>query len=247
MCATLRGRGETVLLRSYDIPKNAAPFTDEGQAIMETGGIEEISIKTAVRATSAAPFYFPPVEMVKGVEFWDGGLLNNNPVDQIWRARMDLVEGDAPLPKVNCVLSLGTSWCDKSAVPGLLDGHPTIKALLEWAAAAHWYTPNAMSKAASSLVAALTPISELIPFLTNTESKHVDFARYIKRVRNRKSDSEGAGTNYFRFNVPTTKTYIDMSDHTKMQTLKAITETWLKDQDAWVDKVANLLAKKKAI
>uniref|UniRef100_A0A093VLB7 PNPLA domain-containing protein n=1 Tax=Talaromyces marneffei PM1 TaxID=1077442 RepID=A0A093VLB7_TALMA len=52
------------------------------------------SIIDAALATSAAPLYLPPVK-VNGIDFWDDGLLNNNPIDQVWSARHDL----APRPE----------------------------------------------------------------------------------------------------------------------------------------------------
>ena len=65
-----------------------------------------ITIKDAVRATSAAPTYFPET-VIDGYRFWDGGLLNNNPIDQVWAARNDL--DDRP---TTCVLSVGASYAD---------------------------------------------------------------------------------------------------------------------------------------
>jgi predicted acylesterase/phospholipase RssA len=66
----------------------------------------EATIGLTVCATSAAPTYFPEVKW-NNLVFWDGGLLNNNPIDQLWAARYDLVEPSDPEPKVSCVLSLG--------------------------------------------------------------------------------------------------------------------------------------------
>jgi len=65
-----------------------------------------ISIKDAVRATSAAPTYFPE-KVMDDYRFWDGGLLNNNPIDQVWAARNEL--DDRP---VTCLLSVGASYAD---------------------------------------------------------------------------------------------------------------------------------------
>lgn len=73
----------------------------------------EIGISIATRATSAAPTYFPQVEFLEGPSkliFWDGGLLNNNPIDQLWSSRYDLVKPDEPEPYVSCVISLGTGY-----------------------------------------------------------------------------------------------------------------------------------------
>ncbi|KAJ3543037.1 hypothetical protein NM208_g3787 [Fusarium decemcellulare] len=53
---------------------------------------EMVTISLAARATSAAPTYFPEVIFPEGTPkskdaerllFWDGGLLNNNPIDQL--------------------------------------------------------------------------------------------------------------------------------------------------------------------
>ncbi|KAF9767481.1 hypothetical protein IL306_015342, partial [Fusarium sp. DS 682] len=41
------------------------------------------TIWQASRATSAAPFYFPEANIGRS-KFWDGGLANNNPVDEVW-------------------------------------------------------------------------------------------------------------------------------------------------------------------
>lgn len=42
--------------------------------------------------------------------FWDGGLLNNNPIDQLWYARFDVVGPKEPEPPISCVISLGTGY-----------------------------------------------------------------------------------------------------------------------------------------
>lgn len=78
---------------------------------------DEITISLATRATSAAPTYFPQVPFPTAdtplrdqLIFWDGGLLNNNPVDQLWTARYTLVAPDDPEPEISCVISLGTGY-----------------------------------------------------------------------------------------------------------------------------------------
>jgi hypothetical protein len=248
----MRGRGESVILRSYPIPKYAQPVSQEGIDLNEAGGIEQISIKMATRATSAAPTYFPPVvyETKNGVsEFWDGGLLNNNPIDQLWRARLDLVGPEDPPPKVACVLSLGTSW-SAADPPGLLSGWPTLKKIIDWITDPPKVlgvpvVPSLIKNSVSNLVAKLAPAQEAIPYLTNTEAKHLDFRRYINRIYYREKEIE-AQTEYFRFNTPTENEYIDMADYTKMARLSEITTAWLNlpDQAPWVEKVARILAKK---
>lgn len=73
----------------------------------------KITISLAARATSAAPTYFPEVKWPENdpkLTFWDGGLLNNNPIDQLWYSRYDLVQPSEPAPPVSCVISLGTGY-----------------------------------------------------------------------------------------------------------------------------------------
>jgi hypothetical protein len=237
MCSTLRARGESVLLRSYDMPKHADPVSQEGDTLNKSGGIEKITIKEATRATSAAPIYFPPARMLGGkdqgvTEFWDGGLLNNNPIDQLWRARLDLVGPEDPPPNVACVLSLGTSWSTASA--------PRLLAWLEEKASSSCITiPHTIF----NWIRKLAPAEEMIPFLTNTEAKHLDFRRYINRMYHRCKNPEGQ-TEYFRFNTPTNELYIDMSDYKQMPELERLTSEWLVTQTSWITKVALILAKK---
>jgi hypothetical protein len=253
MCSTLRGRGESVLLRSYDMPVNADPVSQEGDALKKSGGIEKITIKTAARATSAAPTYFPPASWYGGKdqgrsEFWDGGLLNNNPIDQLWRARLDLVGPLDPPPKVACVLSLGTSWSDAKE-PGFFDKWPLVKKGLDVIMSPHptlfAIVPGLsnISKSIANLVKKISPAQEALPFLTNTEAKHLDFRRYINRMYPRVKEPEGQ-TEYFRFNAPTKELYIDMSAYQQMPELSRRTNLWLASQQEWIVKVANILAKK---
>jgi predicted acylesterase/phospholipase RssA len=223
------------------MPEYAEPVSQEGKALKQSGAIKDITIKQATRATSAAPSYFPPATMGKNPgepQFWDGGLLNNNPIDQLWRARLDLVGSLDPPPKVACVLSLGTSWSDLPA-PGFLDNWPRVKNSLDWIAG---WAPSTIS----NLIEMISPVQEALPFLTNTEAKHLDFRRYINRMYYRVKESEGQ-TEYFRFNTPTKKVYIDMSDYKKMPDLTITTNEWLEKKTGWetdwVDKVAKILAK----
>lgn len=109
MCSTLCNRGESILLRSYVAPKDAKPVSSGAKKLSDEGELEGISIGLAARATSAAPTYLPQVKW-KSLIFWDGGLLNNNPIDQVWASRYDLVGPHDLAPTVSVVLSLGTSW-----------------------------------------------------------------------------------------------------------------------------------------
>lgn len=74
----------------------------------------DCTIWEAARATSAAPFYFPPAHM-SGLEFWDGGLQNNNPIDEVDDERRDLW----PLRKVACIISIGTGNSTHASSSGL--------------------------------------------------------------------------------------------------------------------------------
>jgi predicted acylesterase/phospholipase RssA len=122
MCATRTDLGEAAILRSYT-GGNAEDASTEGSDTKESNevykkqhptvkaavGFEDITIWEAARATSAAPTYFPEMKF-KGVAFWDGGLLNNNPINQLWDARFD-----AEMP-VRCILSLGASRPTKTVL-----------------------------------------------------------------------------------------------------------------------------------
>ena len=103
LCTTAQNRAETALFRSY--PHDVNYTSSKLNRIMKEHQ-SEATIGLTVCATSAAPTYFPEVKW-NSLVFWDGGLLNNNPIDQLWVARYDLVEPNEPEPKISCVLSLG--------------------------------------------------------------------------------------------------------------------------------------------
>ncbi|TKW55540.1 Calcium-independent phospholipase A2-gamma [Colletotrichum tanaceti] len=111
VCTTARDRAETVLMKTYKDTNNYVPSV--ANDIMRDN-CDKITISVAARATSAAPTYFPEIRWPEGqkktLTFWDGGLLNNNPIDQLWYARYDLVKPGDPEPKISCVISLGTGW-----------------------------------------------------------------------------------------------------------------------------------------
>lgn len=93
---------------------------------------QEVTISLAARATSAAPTFFPEVnfpidkplkqlskdEQKTNLVFWDGGLLNNNPIDQLWYARYELVQPHEPPPAISCVISLGTGFVESESLSG---------------------------------------------------------------------------------------------------------------------------------
>lgn len=114
MCSTLKDKGESILLRSYIRPADARPVSS---LVADDDLVNGIDIVSAARATSAAPVYLPEEDWkVRNgtIRFWDGGVLNNNPVEQVYNSRFDLVGvHDAP-PAVSCVLSLGCGWTNNS-------------------------------------------------------------------------------------------------------------------------------------
>jgi predicted acylesterase/phospholipase RssA len=174
------------------MPKDAAPVTDGAKEANKKGVLANMSISVGARATSAAPTYLPGV-FYQGLRFWDGGLLNNNPIDQLWRARYDLVGHKEAAPPISCVLSLGTSWS-------------TAKS--------------------SSPFRFFNTVTTAVAFLTNTESKHMDFKRFINRITGR--PGSGQNIKYFRFNTPTDKKAFNLDDYQKMPVLKARTQDWVK-------------------
>ncbi|KAJ0276599.1 hypothetical protein COL940_008194 [Colletotrichum noveboracense] len=111
ICTTAQDRAETALMKTYK--DNNSYVSSVANDIMKEHR-DKITICLATRATSAAPTYFPEVKWPEGAKrqltFWDGGLLNNNPIDQLWNSRYDLVKPGEPEPKISCVISLGTGW-----------------------------------------------------------------------------------------------------------------------------------------
>jgi predicted acylesterase/phospholipase RssA len=114
-----------VLLRSYEpVLLDHENFKSSLTHKIMKANQDKVTISLAARATSAAPTFFPEVtfpaqqvfsklsaeEKKKNLVFWDGGLLNNNPIDQLWYARYELVEHISPSPQISCVISLGTGY-----------------------------------------------------------------------------------------------------------------------------------------
>jgi patatin-like phospholipase/acyl hydrolase len=109
-CTTAQNRAESMLMRSW---KDSTIYTKSkvNDALLKYG--DKITISIAARATSAAPTFFPEVKFPEEkpeLVFWDGGLLNNNPIDQLWYTRFELVEPSDPAPSISCVISLGTGY-----------------------------------------------------------------------------------------------------------------------------------------
>jgi len=64
------------------------------------------TIVQAARATSAAPTFFEPVKLDVGVTLRDGGLLNNNPLDELISEVTTKREFSGK--QIACIVSLGT-------------------------------------------------------------------------------------------------------------------------------------------
>ncbi|KIW45558.1 uncharacterized protein PV06_03939 [Exophiala oligosperma] len=159
MCATLADKGESILLRNYAPPFPPLPVS----AGAEDLNLNKITIKDAARATSAAPTYLKEVD-IQGLKFWDGGLLNNNPIDQVWDNRGDLVSREAPNPPIKCIVSLGTT-------------HPEHES---------------SKRPGRGISRFFNTISKTVAFVTNTEAKHRDFDRNMRQHNRRRPDESTA-------------------------------------------------------
>lgn len=159
MCATLADKGESILLRNYDPPFAPSPVSAGAQDL----NFSTITIKEAARATSAAPTYLKEVN-IQSLNFWDGGLLNNNPIDQVWDNRYDLVSGSDKSPWIGCIVSLGTT-------------HPE-------------HSSN--RRPGTGISRFFNTVSKTVAFVTNTEAKHRDFDRNM-RQRNRRKEDKSTG------------------------------------------------------
>ncbi|KAL1614869.1 hypothetical protein SLS54_009423 [Diplodia seriata] len=102
-----------VFLRSYNNP-NDVPL------------LPSIKIWEAARATSAAPFYFAPLDMGK-VKLVDGGLGANNPLGWLWTEVLGVFGASR---KTACFLSIGTGIASNTPVPD------TLKSIADFASIA---------------------------------------------------------------------------------------------------------------
>jgi hypothetical protein len=247
MCATVADKGETMLFRSYAVPPDSEPQSETARSINHAS----ITIKEACRATSAAPTYLPPMD-IGGVEYWDGGLLNNNPVDQVWDARFDLdaaqqqvtaPDGSTQIeyrdPRVLVMLSLGTGVCNTRVDRA-------------------WYNP--MRYIVKLTPEFLTTAGRVLGFSTNTQAKHWDFKVNTIRRNKRLDGDERSKTHYFRLNPVVTKE-INLDDYQQMELLKEDTKKWLREnggsvnaneavpdgEEYDIERLARLLAKTKAV
>lgn len=213
MCATLADRGESILLRNYS-PAFAPVPISTGASDLD---FSKITIKEAARATSAAPTYLKQAT-IQGLNFWDGGLLNNNPIDQAWDNRYDLVDEEERSPRIKCIVSLGTT-------------HPEYK--------------KASNK--NFIAKFFNTLSKTVAFATNTEAKHRDFERNMQQY-NRRRQARGKPerqTLYYRFNASTGAQSVSLADYLSMPALVSYTETYLTkpEVEKWIEECAEHLAK----
>lgn len=213
MCATLADRGESILLRNY-APSFAPLPISTGAADLD---FSKITIKEAARATSAAPTYLKQAT-IQGLNFWDGGLLNNNPIYQAWDNRYDLIGADDHSPHIKCIVSLGTT-------------HPDFKE----------------AKKKNFIAKFFNTLSKTVAFATNTEAKHRDFERNMQQYNRRRAarGKPSRQTMYYRFNASTGSQSVSLADYLSMPALVTYTETYLEKAEVvnWIDECAKRLAK----
>ncbi|TKA64347.1 hypothetical protein B0A55_09546 [Friedmanniomyces simplex] len=214
MCATVKEKGESILLRSYPRPQDAGPVT---RAAREETLVNGIDIVSAARATSAAPTYLPEEKWEtanpnRPLVFWDGGVLNNNPIEQLWNARYDLVERSKKPPMINLVLSIGCGWSENSKPSTFIRMLNIIRRFAE-------------------------------TYLTNTEAKHRDFTRLANRMQGRGDQNNhvqyfrlNCPTGQLRFDMA------DYKSMPKLKDLTAEYLTTDTEAAGWVNEIAELLA-----
>ena len=88
VCATVKDQTRAERIRSY------IPFSNE---------VSHFTICQASRATSAAPLYFPPIN-VAGKEYYDGGMASNNPIIEAVREATTEFQGH----NISAIVSIGT-------------------------------------------------------------------------------------------------------------------------------------------
>ncbi|KAG0032820.1 hypothetical protein BGZ82_006375 [Podila clonocystis] len=198
VCTTVQNKMETALLRSY-VKSTVLPLSGLNDIVQLNQNI--VSISLAVKATSAAPTYFPEVSWEPvGVEgdliFWDGGLLNNNPIDRLWCERHDVVAPDASEPPISCVISLGTGHKKPGSKPSL------------------WFRLIGIA-------------SSVMSFATTTNAKDKNFESHMLDLNGR---PEHKKTKYIRFDPPLEHD-IGLTDYRRIDELAALTNEYLQRKD----------------
>ncbi|KAG0221096.1 hypothetical protein BGW41_007249 [Actinomortierella wolfii] len=187
---------ETALLRSY-VKRSILPLTNLSGILQKNRN--NITIKLAATATSAAPTFFPevywkPYGFNHILIFWDGGLLNNNPIVPLWFERHDVVGPNAPEPAISCVISIGT-------------GHKN---------------PSTRRSILCKLVGIA---SSVMSFATSTSSEDKNFESHMTDLNGR---PEHENTKYIRFNPPL-EHEIALSDYHRIDELVDLTTKYLQE------------------
>lgn len=145
---------------------------------------------------------FLPAVNIAGVDFWDGGVLNNNPVYKVWEARYDLAP---PLPEnedevagepfVACVVSIGTGYhSEREELPRDI----------------------------------FSTIGATVSYSTNVKAKDRDFGHHLKRWNLRKPKDQR--TEYFRLDSRIQEA-VNLDDYQSMDRLEQQTREWLGNED----------------
>ncbi|KAG0028320.1 hypothetical protein BGZ81_004843 [Podila clonocystis] len=198
VCTSVQNKMETALLRSY-MKSTVLPLTGLSEIMQRNQNI--ISISLAVKATSAAPTYFPevlwkPVGGQGDLIFWDGGLLNNNPIDRLWCERHDVVAPDDSEPPISCVISLGTGHTKPGSKPSL------------------WFRLIGIA-------------SSVVSFATTTNAKDKNFESHMLDLNGR---PEHKKTKYIRFDPPL-EHEIGLTDYHMIDHLADLTTKYLQTEE----------------
>jgi predicted acylesterase/phospholipase RssA len=156
------------------------------------------TIWQACRATSAAPLYFPVME-IDNQEYFDGGLKSNNPIlEAVEEAILELHNpshsGASSSASFRVIVSLGTGKPEKT--------EPSENAI--------GITKYALKQ------------------LTDTQAKHDEFLRRFPDIpvySDLKSDDPNAC--YFRLNEETTLYKIDLADWKSLGKIKSLAEAYV--------------------
>lgn len=160
----------------------------------------------------------------------DGGLLNNNPIDQVWDARFDLVEPQQPAPDVSVVVSLGTTREDETAnlaahhLMAQLYSSTFGKAIED----AREFGRNVVDGIATATASQAGPefldsLFKVLNFTTNTEARHLDFRRRLYFEQGHGRQAGLPHTHYYRFDADVPEP-IALDDHAGMRD-SLVTET----------------------
>lgn len=203
LCTTAQNRAETVLMKTYQ-PGDSPSVKSIVNDALKAGG-KDITVGMAALATSAAPTFFPEVRWeVPGqrpLTFWDGGLLNNSPIDRVWYNRFELVGPAEDEPDVSCLISLGTGYVRPGGSPA-----------------------NSIP-----LVRLLGTVNAVMGFATNANAEGKDFSRHYSTLL--RTRPKYAKMKYIRFNPNLGSQAIGLEDYTMMDKLEKMTNEYLEEEN----------------